>query len=571
MEKKTNKKLKQRGITLIALVITIIVLLILAGISIGALTGEGGIIGNAKNAKEETEIANEKEIIDKAVIMAMGENSRGNLVEEEFQNKLDGETGKGKTEVVDAGEEFGVTFIESNRYYTVDKDGNVMDSQEIVKDNNPGDITIGQDGEELEGSEEQPYEIWSIEDLVSFANQVNGGNRFNDKYIELARTLDFRLPPSYDNPKTKVSERQKGIIEPDDNGIEIKTLLTEQNGKGFNMIGNENNGFWGNFNGNGKEIRGIYINRLEENYIGFFGGDGSATIKNLTVSGNIKALGVLDVTKYVGGVATNTWEIINCCNKIDIEVDVTNACDVGGISQWASLIKGCINKGDIIAINQNSSSSAEISGISNARTIENCYNEGNLIAKKGTGNREYTLGGISSNLQSIENVKNCYNLGDLYIENPNTNDRGGGICGDIYTELAIENCYNLGKININTSQTGGILGVIGKDNYKIMNCYNSGKIANKGGGIAGWNYDHKGTMSSCFYQKGVANGGVGSFYKSSIKNQDLPGEAEVLEESQMPKVIDAIQNQIEVDGQMIDVWKEDTNNINNGYPILYWQ
>ena len=40
-----------KGITLIALVVTIIVLLILAGISIAMLTGENGILGNASNAK----------------------------------------------------------------------------------------------------------------------------------------------------------------------------------------------------------------------------------------------------------------------------------------------------------------------------------------------------------------------------------------------------------------------------------------------------------------------------------------------------------------------------------------
>ena len=51
-------KLKwKKGITLIALVITIIVLLILAGVSIAMLTGENGILTQAQNAKEETEEA----------------------------------------------------------------------------------------------------------------------------------------------------------------------------------------------------------------------------------------------------------------------------------------------------------------------------------------------------------------------------------------------------------------------------------------------------------------------------------------------------------------------------------
>ena len=50
-----------KGITLIALVITIIVLLILAGVSIAMLTGDNGIITQAKEAKEKTEEAKRKE------------------------------------------------------------------------------------------------------------------------------------------------------------------------------------------------------------------------------------------------------------------------------------------------------------------------------------------------------------------------------------------------------------------------------------------------------------------------------------------------------------------------------
>ena len=47
-------KLKNaRGITLIALVITIIVLLILAGVTIATLTGENGILTKATDAKEQ--------------------------------------------------------------------------------------------------------------------------------------------------------------------------------------------------------------------------------------------------------------------------------------------------------------------------------------------------------------------------------------------------------------------------------------------------------------------------------------------------------------------------------------
>ncbi len=52
---------KEKGITLIALVITIIVLLILAGVAIATLTGDNGVLTKAVSAKEKTETARETE------------------------------------------------------------------------------------------------------------------------------------------------------------------------------------------------------------------------------------------------------------------------------------------------------------------------------------------------------------------------------------------------------------------------------------------------------------------------------------------------------------------------------
>ena len=54
---------KQKGITLIALVITIIVLLILAGVSINLVVGEGGILGKAQNAVSASRAGSVKEEI----------------------------------------------------------------------------------------------------------------------------------------------------------------------------------------------------------------------------------------------------------------------------------------------------------------------------------------------------------------------------------------------------------------------------------------------------------------------------------------------------------------------------
>ena len=78
--KKTKETGRNKGITLIALVITIIVLLILAGISVATLTGNNGIITNAKTAKINTAEA-EKEEIEKLNQMeeTMHENIPGEL------------------------------------------------------------------------------------------------------------------------------------------------------------------------------------------------------------------------------------------------------------------------------------------------------------------------------------------------------------------------------------------------------------------------------------------------------------------------------------------------------------
>ena len=86
MKQKKLKKLESKGITLIALVITIIVLLILAGVSIAMLTGENGILTQAKNAKTETERANiieqvRLDILEKQTVNGSGDITAGELEE----------------------------------------------------------------------------------------------------------------------------------------------------------------------------------------------------------------------------------------------------------------------------------------------------------------------------------------------------------------------------------------------------------------------------------------------------------------------------------------------------------
>lgn len=67
------KQLKNKGITLIALVITIIVLLILVAVSIATLTGENGILNKAMRASEESKIERYKEEINLIIIDEIAE------------------------------------------------------------------------------------------------------------------------------------------------------------------------------------------------------------------------------------------------------------------------------------------------------------------------------------------------------------------------------------------------------------------------------------------------------------------------------------------------------------------
>ena len=109
---------KSNGITLIALVITIVVLLILAGVSIATLTGNNGILTQAGVAKETTENKSAEEKVKLAVVGAMANNKLG-LTVDEFKKELNNY--KGTVE----GTEFPVTAIVDGKSFEVDSEGNV--------------------------------------------------------------------------------------------------------------------------------------------------------------------------------------------------------------------------------------------------------------------------------------------------------------------------------------------------------------------------------------------------------------------------------------------------------------
>ena len=155
-----KEKLNNRGITLIALVITIIVLLILAGVSIAMLTGENGILTQAQNAKNDTEEAQDKEKINLAVSEAqIGDNEYQKLDTNNLQEAIDNQF-EGRNVIVSGNGDgtFTVSVLDRLKDYIIS--GNTVqeerDWNEIMKnavapesqneERNEGIIGIGSDG-----------------------------------------------------------------------------------------------------------------------------------------------------------------------------------------------------------------------------------------------------------------------------------------------------------------------------------------------------------------------------------------------------------------------------------------
>ena len=122
-------KKSSKGVTLIALVITIIVLLILAGVSIAMLTGDNGILTQAKEAKEANIAGTEKEQIKLAMqslkMKKQADNVSTTVAADELQNQLIADGAKNVT--VEAGENGSlvVKYADSKNQYTVNQNGEI--------------------------------------------------------------------------------------------------------------------------------------------------------------------------------------------------------------------------------------------------------------------------------------------------------------------------------------------------------------------------------------------------------------------------------------------------------------
>ena len=120
--KKIN--MKEKGITLIALVITIIVLLILAGVTIATLMGDNGILTKATESKNKTEEGEEEEKVKLSVAGALAKDNGGEIKEGYLDEELASQFGeKGTDYNLEGSGPFTVTIIKSGRIYLINEDG----------------------------------------------------------------------------------------------------------------------------------------------------------------------------------------------------------------------------------------------------------------------------------------------------------------------------------------------------------------------------------------------------------------------------------------------------------------
>ncbi|MFR2534016.1 MAG: hypothetical protein ACLS95_02125 [Clostridia bacterium] len=239
-----REKVNQKGITLIALVITIIVLIILAGVAINTLVGENGIITQAQRAKNETAQGQKEEA--------------GGLAS--LEQQIDEATGK--TYITEKG-------VNKPRLAT---------GMKAIKFTNPSESAKGeaQDSSENDtewydynskkwaNSQTEDGSMWVW--IPRYAYKVNDNQTFDIKFL-IGTTDNY-----YDeNGQIQTAKRCNSVDENVDTttGYTVHPAFTDETAISYR------NGGWD------KELTGIWVAKFEA---GYASGNNSATVKASSVS-----------------------------------------------------------------------------------------------------------------------------------------------------------------------------------------------------------------------------------------------------------------------------------------------
>ena len=243
--------------------------------------------------------------------------------------------------------------------------------------------------------------------LAALVQSVNDGNDYAGYTIKLTKNLDLN-----GNEWTPIGKRIK-------DAAGNTTVIP----------------FKGTFDGGNFSVNNMKITNYN-GYAAFFGAVDGATIKNLTVSGEVSGQDVAGIVANITGGAT----IQNCVNKAAINGEKKAA----GI---AVMNKG----GDTTTI------------------IENCKNFGAISSKNDRA------AGIINLIQATDTtIKNCVNNGTVDSTGPATFGAGGIVSWAAADNFVITDCKNTATVTAKGA-AGGILGGTGNVGT-VSNCTNSGAV-----------------------------------------------------------------------------------------------
>jgi hypothetical protein len=257
-------------------------------------------------------------------------------------------------------------------------------------------------------------------------------------------------------------------------GYEELASPTANQGKGWQPIGTSDNPFTGTFDGQGYEIRDLFINRPEEGIVGFFGLVGA--------EGVIKDIGVVNVTAIgedgVGGLAGGNHGT------------VINSYSTGNVTGYSS-VGGLVGENQYTSTVSDSHSSANVNGDEDIGglvgynyygTVSNSYSSGSV-----TGSSH--VGGLVGENRYYSTVSDSYSSANV-----NGHEDVGGLVGYNYYGT-VSNSYSSGSVT-GSSHVGGLVGrnlptSTVRDSYSSANV-NGGRSV---GGLVGQNW---GTVSNSY-------------------------------------------------------------------------
>lgn len=416
---KTKKERRNnKGITLIALVVTIIVLLILAGISIGAITGNNGIINQAQNAKDDTQYSQWEEQIDTAIIDAESKHRNPTMddVIDELINKeiISNESQVDKTTGAITTNEPSYVIEDKLNDYIPFGPGMIADKNETYTDDNGDTATIPKGFEILEEAstvddglvvqdEEENQFVW-IPVETPVANSEEEGNTTKAMAVKIGdnyRGLLYNFTQNGSSVKDNCTTAFNSYREPDfvelDNYIEYNNNLFTKDSlqqKYNNMIESV------------REYHGFYIGRYE------LGLEGTKAVsKNASINKEI-------MTADASNSITNMWYgLYKKCEEFAPE-DSSKAFVSSMI--WGSQYDAMLNwaQQDGIKVSELASSetnteknSTEITGSNSNDVIKNIYDiygcHYDWTIEAGNSGRRVSRGGYYSGNEAPNNRKSA--------------------------------------------------------------------------------------------------------------------------------------------------------------------